>query len=89
MRFQLLLSELLIPSTPFSPVLVAILLPLKATLIISSPNVSLIVPATFDIRGTLLIIPSGSSATETVPAPEAAFQILLHLLKTRILNKPI
>ena len=29
-------------------------------------------PATFDIRGTLLIIPSGSSATETVPAPEAA-----------------
>ena len=30
-------------------------------------------PATFDIKGTRLIIPSGSSATETVPAPEAAF----------------
>ena len=54
------------------PVLVAMLLPLKATRIISRPNVGLTVPATFEIKGTLLIIPSGSSATETVPAPDAA-----------------
>ena len=38
----------------------------------SSPRVGLIVPATLDISGTLLIIPSGSSATDTVPAPAAA-----------------
>ena len=39
----------------------------------SSPRVGLIVSATFEISGTLLIIPSGSSATETVPAPELFF----------------
>ena len=32
----------------------------------------LTVPATSEINGTRLIIPSGSSATETVPAPDAA-----------------
>ena len=51
------------------------LLPLKATRIISRPNVGLTVPTTFEIKGTLLIIPSGSSATDTVPAPDAALEL--------------